>query len=96
MKEIRYTFNFKGGPVVVWALNEREARTLARAEAIRRGWDSTIIEKEDKDADLKRINEALMSIIEMTDALTCDEQLDCIDALRKLRTKYQHIYKGGI
>lgn len=59
MKETRYTFNFKGGPVVVWALNEREARTLARIEAIRRGWDNTIIEKEDKDADLKRINEAL-------------------------------------
>lgn len=93
MKETRYTFNFKGGPVVVWALNEREARTLARAEAIRRGWDNTIIEKEDKDADLKRINEALMSIIEMTDALTCDEQLDCIDALRKLRNAYKQKHK---
>lgn len=96
MKETKYTFNFKGGPVVVWAFNEREARTLARAEAIRRGWDNTIIEEEDKSKNLRLIDKALMAIIEMDDTLTCGEQLDCIDALRKLRTKYQHIYKGGM
>lgn len=76
--------------------NENNPRCkMTRFEQIN-SWNSTIIEKGDKDADLKHINEALISIIEMTDTLTCDEQLDCIDALRKLRTKYQHIYKGGI
>lgn len=95
MKPTEYTFNFKGGPITVWAFNEREARTLAIAEAIRNGWNDTIIEAEDKSKNLRLIDKALMAIIEMDDTLTCDEQLDCIDALRKLKNKYQHIYKGG-
>ena len=33
------------------------------------------------------IDTALMAIIEMEDADTFDEQLDCIEALKKLRTK---------
>ena len=87
MKERQYTFNFKGGPITVWAFNEREARTLARAEAIRNGWDNTIIEAEDKSKNLRLIDKALMAIIEMEDADTFDEQLDCIEALKRLRNK---------
>lgn len=42
MKQTKYTFNFKGGKITVWALNEIEGRILAQAEAIKRGWDYTI------------------------------------------------------
>lgn len=42
MKFTNYTFNFKGGQITVRALNEIEARILAQAEAIKRGWDYTI------------------------------------------------------
>ena len=40
-----------------------------------------------KSENLKLVNKAFMSIIEMNDTDTIDEQLDCIDALRKLRAK---------
>ena len=36
---------------------------------------------------LKAIDTALMAICELTDTDTLDEQLDCIEALKKLRTK---------
>ena len=36
---------------------------------------------------LKIIDAALMAIIEMEDADTFDEQLDCIEALKRLRNK---------
>lgn len=87
MKETQYTFNFKDGPITVWALNEREARTLAMAEAIRNGWNNTIIEPKPTPVVLIHIDMALMSIIEMEDTDTLDEQLDCIEALKKLRNK---------
>ena len=45
MKQRKFTFYFKGGPIVVWAFNEKDAEILARAEAIKRGWDSTCIKK---------------------------------------------------
>ena len=43
MKQKQYTFNFKGGPITVWAFNETEAKILAQAEAIKNGWDYTIL-----------------------------------------------------
>lgn len=43
MKERQFKFWFKGGPITVWAFNEEDARILARAEAIKKGWDSTLI-----------------------------------------------------
>lgn len=43
MRKKKFTFNFKGGPIVVWAFNENEAKILAQAEAIHRGWDYTIL-----------------------------------------------------
>ena len=46
MKTKPYTFHFKGGPITVRAFNKEEARILAQAEAINRGWDYTIIEEE--------------------------------------------------
>ena len=43
MRQRKFTFYFKGSPIVVWAFNEKDAEILARAEAIKRGWDSTCI-----------------------------------------------------
>lgn len=43
MKPRKFTFYFKGGPITVWATNDEDARILARAEAIKKGWDSTLI-----------------------------------------------------
>ena len=43
MKKRKFTFNFKGGKIDVWALGYEEAEILAKADAIRRGWDYTII-----------------------------------------------------
>ena len=87
MKKRQYTFNFKGGPITVWALGYEEAKILAQAEAINKGWDHKIIEKTDTTVDRILIDKVLMAIIEMEDADTFDEQLDCIEALKKLRNK---------
>jgi hypothetical protein len=43
MRDRKFKFRFKGGPITVWAFNEEDARILARAEAIKKGWDSTLI-----------------------------------------------------
>ena len=40
-----------------------------------------------KAKNLSLINKALICIIEMYDIDTIDEQLDCIEALRRLRSK---------
>ena len=45
MKFTTYTFNFKGGKITVRALNEKQARILAQAEAINRCWDYEIIDR---------------------------------------------------
>lgn len=91
MKPTQYTFNFKGGPITVWAMNLEEAKILAQAEAIGKGWDFKIIEENGKviehAVELILIDKALMAIIEMEDTDTFDEQMDCIEALKKLRTK---------
>ena len=42
MKLTQYAFNFKGGQITVLAFNEKEAKILAQAEAITRGWDYEI------------------------------------------------------
>lgn len=39
---------------------------------------------------IKAIETALMAVIQMEDAETWDEQLDCIEALRKLRNKLKY------
>ena len=43
MKRKSFTIDFKGGPITVIAFNYEEAKILAQAEAINRGWDYTII-----------------------------------------------------
>jgi hypothetical protein len=43
MKFTEYTFKFKGGPITVYALGYEQAKILAQAEAIKRGWDYTIL-----------------------------------------------------
>lgn len=91
MKKRQYTFNFKGGPITVWALGYEGAKILAQAEAISKGWDFTIIEEKGKviehAVELILIDKVIMALIEMEDIDTFDEQLDCIEALKKLRTK---------
>lgn len=65
MKNRKFKFYFKGGPITVWAFNEEDARILARAEAIKKGWDSTLIPK----PELKKLD-----IIINWSQLTDDEQ----------------------
>jgi hypothetical protein len=45
MKQRKFTFYFKGGPITVWAFTEENAKILAQAEAIKQCWDPTIIPK---------------------------------------------------
>lgn len=45
MKNKKFTFYFKRGPITVWAFTEENAKILAQAEAIKQGWDPTIISK---------------------------------------------------
>lgn len=45
MKPNWYTFYFTGGPITVTAYTEENAKILAQAEAIKRGWDPTCIKK---------------------------------------------------
>lgn len=45
MKLTFFTFNFKGGQITVRAFNEKEAKILAQAEAIKRGWNYEIQER---------------------------------------------------
>ena len=87
MKKRKFTFNFKDGEIEVWAMGYEAAKIQAQAEAIRKGWDFKIIEKVDHTVDRILIDKAIMAIIEMEDADSFDEQIDCIEALKKLRAK---------
>ena len=51
MKLTKYTFSFASGDITVHALNATEAEILAKAEAIRKGWDYKIIR-----TDIQRLN----------------------------------------
>lgn len=54
MKQRKFTFYFKGGPITVWAFTEGNAKILAQAEAIKRCWDPTIISKSEANEMNKR------------------------------------------
>lgn len=43
MKLTNFTFKFKGGEITVRAFNYNEAKILAKAGAIKRGWDYIIV-----------------------------------------------------
>ena len=45
MKQRKFKFYFKRGPIIVWAFTEENAKILAQAEAIKQGWDPTFISK---------------------------------------------------
>jgi len=45
MKHTKITFTFKGGNIPVWTFNHNEAKILVQAEAIKNGWNYTIIDK---------------------------------------------------
>ena len=92
MKPHNFTFHFKEGPITVLAWGYKDAEEKAKAEAKNRGWDTTIIEEKDKKPKSKPIvltpiDNALMFIIELEDVDSFDEQLDCIEALKRLRNK---------
>lgn len=52
MKKSKYTFNFKGGPITVWALGYEAAKILAQAEAINKGWNYEILESKIEHLDM--------------------------------------------
>jgi hypothetical protein len=39
MKKTKYSIKFLGGVIDVWAMNYEQAKILAQAEAINRGWN---------------------------------------------------------
>lgn len=42
----QYSIRFLGGEIIVSAFNLKQARILAQAEAIKKGWDYQIIEED--------------------------------------------------
>lgn len=52
MKKSKYTFNFKGGLITVWALGYEAAKILAQAEAINKGWNYEILESKIEHLDM--------------------------------------------
>ena len=42
MKQTKYSIKFLGGTIDVYAISYEQAKILAQAEAIKRGWDYTI------------------------------------------------------
>ena len=54
MKQRKFKFYFKGGPITVWAFTEENAKILAQAEAIKQGWDPTVLSKSEADEMNKR------------------------------------------
>jgi hypothetical protein len=54
MKRRKFKFYFKGGPITVLAFTEENAKILAQAEAIKRGWDPTIISESEANEMNKR------------------------------------------
>ena len=67
MKPTKYTFNFKGGPITVWAMGKEQAEILAKAEAIKKGWNYEIIkpniEHLDMDIDWNALTEEEQTIL---------------------------------
>ena len=43
MRRYPFTFKFIGGEITVMAFNYNEGKILAQAEAIKRGWDYTVL-----------------------------------------------------
>jgi hypothetical protein len=43
MRYYYYTFTFKGGIIHVRAFGDEQAKILAQAEAIKKGWDYTVL-----------------------------------------------------
>ena len=43
MKREKYSIRFTAGVIDVWAFNYTEAKILAQAEAIKRGWNYEIL-----------------------------------------------------
>ena len=84
MKPNWYTFYFTGGPIIVAASTETNAKILAQAEAIKRGWNPTCIQK----PKLEKLD-----LIINWDNLTDEEQVQLHSLLCK--ANYSNIKKEG-
>ena len=78
MNKRSFKFYFKGGPIIVWAFNYEDAKILAKAEAIKKGWDSTLIPK----PDIEKLNLTIN-----WNQLDTDEALELHRLLRKANYK---------
>ena len=79
-----YTFRFDGGRITVEAYNEEEARILAQAKAIEKGWDYEILPdtmtlEEVKELVDKHINEIFRECQDIND---CSGDIEPIDAIK--------------
>lgn len=79
-----YTFRFDGGKITVEAESEDEAKILAQAEAIKKGWDYKILPdtmtlEEVKELVDKHINEIFR---ECQDINECSGDIEPIDAIK--------------
>lgn len=83
MKESAFTFNFKGGPITVYAFHYEQAEILAKAKAIRRGWSYEIVKP-----NIEHLN---MNID--WNALTEDEQITLHNLLTKAHSAVKEVSK---
>ena len=81
MKETKYMIRFAAGTLVVYAMSEAEAKILAQAEAIKKGWDYRIIKSKITHIDC---------YIDWSN-LTADEDIQLRQLLTKARA--QEIYE---
>ena len=81
MKETKYAIRFASGTLIVYAQNEAEAKILAQAEAIKKGWDYQIIKSKITHLDC---------YIDWSN-LTADEDIQLRELLSKARA--ENIYE---
>jgi nicotinate-nucleotide pyrophosphorylase len=79
-----YTFRFNGGKITVEAYNEEEAKILAQAKAIEKGWSYEILPdtmtlEEVKELVNKQVNEIFRECQDIND---CSGDIEPHDALK--------------
>lgn len=74
MNKKKFTFYFQGGTITVWAFTEANAKILAQAEAIKQGWDPTLVSQ----PKLEKLN-----MVINWNQLNDDEQCQLWSLLRK-------------
>jgi hypothetical protein len=79
-----YTFRFDGGKIAVEAYNEEEAKILAQAKAIEKGWSYEILPdtmtlEEVKELVNKQVNEIFRECQDIND---CSGDIEPLDAIK--------------